>query len=432
MVRSVKLKARSLLLLLLAFGCSSLPDVDPHAAERACAASVGRLWCDGRCVTPATDVAHCGACGRACGDGMVCVEGRCDRRFSSLSASFQHTCGVEVGGAVWCWGANESAQVGDGDEAVAAPTPRRVAGVTATRVFAGYAHSCASAVDGSLVCWGANSHGELGGPGVSRLSLTPVTARGVMNTAVMAVGNGFSCAADAQGATLCWGSNEWGGLGDGRSGRRPPVAPAGVEGVTSMGAGWGHVCALAAKGEVWCWGSRGFAQVGDGVRSGITGVQPVPVRALSESSTALVVGNTNVCSLAGDGAVWCWGENVFALATPTEADHRWSPARVEGVEAVSLFGGFLTWYARRADGALVGWGLNDNGQLGVEGRPAGPVMALPTLASRVSTVVVGGGHACALLTDQTVRCWGNNNLGQLGNGSTGAVVRDPSPLQWAR
>ncbi|MEI2779670.1 MAG: hypothetical protein V9G19_27680 [Tetrasphaera sp.] len=170
---------------------------------------------------------------------MSCVDGGCTRRFVELSLRFRHTCAVEVGGAVWCWGSNASGQVGDGNEALAQPRPSRVPDLSATHVFAGMDDTCARAADDTLRCWGTNAGAQLGTGETSRLSTAPVTARGVVRTAAMALGAAFSCGADDDGAALCWGSNEWGGLGDGRSGARQPVAPRGLTGVTQLGAGWG-------------------------------------------------------------------------------------------------------------------------------------------------------------------------------------------------
>jgi alpha-tubulin suppressor-like RCC1 family protein len=417
--------------LLATVACSSLPAVDPGAPERACAATAGRTWCAPQCVDLAADPAHCGACGRACPGATVCADGRCTRRFVDLSSSFNHTCGVEVGGAVWCWGADESGQGGDGDQALARTRPTRAVGVTASRVFAGYAHTCARSTDGALRCWGADPHGELGDGATAAVRLEPVVARGATDTAAMALGMAFSCAADDRGAARCWGSNEWGGLGDGRSGRPQPVAPVGIAGVTALGAGWGHVCALAEFGAVWCWGSRGFAQTGDGRAVPVTAVATTPVQTLPEGIDALAVGNTVACALGGDRRVWCWGDNVLGSSGDGTTERRWAPVVVPGLEATALYGGFATFFARRADGSLVGWGKNDEGALGVAGgHQLVPVAVLGELAPRVARVVAGGSHACALLADQTVRCWGGNNLGQLGNGTTGAAVLAPSEPAW--
>lgn len=432
-LRGVSLGSRGLLpaALLAAMACSSLPSVDPGAAERACAATPGRAWCGAQCVELASDPSHCGACGRACAGGMTCGEGRCTRRFVDLSSSYNHTCGVEVGGAVWCWGANESGQAGDGDRALASARPVRARGVVATRVFVGYSHTCALSEDASLLCWGANPHNELGDGAPAMVRLEPVAARGVSRTAAMAVAMAFSCASDVDGAALCWGSNEWGGLGDGRSGRRQPVAPVGLAGVTAMGAGWGHACALGEGGAVWCWGSRGFAQTGDGREAPVTGVWTAPVVALQEGMTSLAVGNTVACALAGDGAVWCWGDNTYGSAGDGTTERRWSPAPVPGLAATALYGGFGSFFARRSDGVLVGWGKNDEGALGAAGgHRLVPVPVLEELAPRVARLVAGGTHACALLSDQTVRCWGGNSLGQLGRGTTGAPQPGPAEPAW--
>ena len=337
---------------------------------------------------------------------------------------------------MWCWGKNETGQLGDGDPVLTRSAPVRVVGVSATRVFAGYTHTCARGVDGALLCWGANPRGQLGDGATTAVQPEAVTARGVSargvsDTAAMATGDAFSCAADDRGAALCWGSNDWGGLGDGRSGRRQPVEPEGLAGVTALGAGWGHACALAERGAVWCWGSRGFAQVGDGRVSPITSVAVLPVQTISEGMTSLVVGNTVACALAGDARVWCWGENTYGSAGDSTTEARWLPVMVPGLEATALYGGFATFFARRLDGALVGWGKNDQGAVGVPGGDQRvPVATLGELAPRVARVVAGSVHACALLTDQTLRCWGGNNLGQLGRGTTGLADLTPVEPRW--
>ncbi|MEZ4408469.1 MAG: RCC1 domain-containing protein [Polyangiales bacterium] len=111
---------------------------------------------------------------------------RCTRRFVDLSSSMEHTCAVEVGGAV-VLGKERDGQLGDGDPVPRARRRCASRGEGATRVFAGYTHTCARAVDGSLRCWGANPHGELGDGSTAAVQAEAVTARGVSGTAAMAI-----------------------------------------------------------------------------------------------------------------------------------------------------------------------------------------------------------------------------------------------------
>jgi alpha-tubulin suppressor-like RCC1 family protein len=126
-------------------------------------------------------------------------------------------CAIEFGGVVACWGANDTGQVGDGTTNYA-PSPLRVPGIQASRVCTGGTHSCAVLTDGSVVCWGSNSSGQLG-DGTRQSSLVPVGVAGLTTRAnIVTCGFTHTCVLLADGSTYCWGSNDYGELGDGNTG----------------------------------------------------------------------------------------------------------------------------------------------------------------------------------------------------------------------
>jgi alpha-tubulin suppressor-like RCC1 family protein len=156
---------------------------------------------------------------------------RLDESIASASAvdvGQSTACAVLFGGVVECWGANEFGQAGDGTTNYA-PAPVRVPGIQAIDVCAGGGHSCAVLMDGTLRCWGTNSSGQLGA-GTAQASLAPVAVAGLPNR-VNAVSCGFThtCALLADSTTYCWGSNDFGELGNGTA-ERLSLVPVQVHG----------------------------------------------------------------------------------------------------------------------------------------------------------------------------------------------------------
>lgn len=137
----------------------------------------------------------------------------------ALGAGVDHTCAVIVDGAIYCWGRNNTAQLGSGEAGSDSPTPVRVAlpvGMAARFVSGGAGHGCATSSAGNLYCWGANADGQQGaGDGLDhptpRAAVTPAN---VTFTAV-SLGGTFSCAITAAGEAYCWGSDTQGQLGNG-------------------------------------------------------------------------------------------------------------------------------------------------------------------------------------------------------------------------
>ncbi|MCU1690956.1 MAG: regulator of chromosome condensation [Frankiales bacterium] len=241
-------------------------------------------------------------------------------------------------------------------------------------IAAGGLHSCAVLTGGPVQCWGSNDQGQLGN-GTVTTSTVPSTVPGVAGAVAVTAGNTHSCALIAGGTVQCWGLDANGQLGDGTTGdplllqqRRSPVTVSGVTSATAITAGGFHSCAIVAGGAVVCWGDDGAGQLGDG-RPGDKSLSATLVPGLS-AVTALSAGEFDTCALLAGGTVRCWGHNGFGqLGDGTRID-RSAPVPVQGLPDP-----------------------NTN-----------PVMAITT----------GYGHSCALTQDNKARCWGENDVGQLG------------------
>ncbi|MHB8059956.1 MAG: RCC1 domain-containing protein, partial [Gaiellaceae bacterium] len=370
---------------------------------------------------------------------------------SAVSAGSFHTCAV-VGGAVECWGSDDSGQLGNGNPLTNSSTPVMVSGLAnVTQISAGKYHTCALRNDGTVWCWGLNDYGELGNNSTTN-SPTPVQVRGVGGTGYLTGvtevdANGkFTCARLSSGEVRCWGRNQSGQLGSGAADNNThstPVAVVGVggggtlTGVSAITAGANHACALRSGGTVDCWGLNDHGQLGDGT----TTTSPDPVQVLGPGGTGYLSGVTqidggrmHVCALLPDSTVYCWGRNENGELGDGTKVNRSAPVRSGGIStASSISAGEYHSCARLADGTAQCWGAAAFGQIG-DGTTADtstPVTVIGPggfgILTGIAEISAGGGditetddfeHTCALTNDNTVICWGQNNYGQLGDGTT--------------
>ena len=198
-------------------------------------------------------------------------------KFRSISAGLLHSCGVTTDGRAWCWGSNELAPLGAGSRGMVVHMPAAVGGtVRFVAIGASYRHSCALATGGSVWCWGVNETGQLG-DGTTTDRETPVRVAGERRFKRLATSspNSHSCALALDGAAYCWGFNADGQLGNGSKTDSPrPVAVGGGLKFVSISAGRFHTCAVTVDDAVWCWGGGRFDGLGTGAKGGST----VPVR----------------------------------------------------------------------------------------------------------------------------------------------------------
>lgn len=402
-----------------------------------------------------------------------------------IVAGDNHTCALLAGGQVRCWGKNDHGQLGYGhtrtigdDELPSSAGPVSVTSNPAPTVAdltAAVDRTCALLSDGSVKCWGDNGFGQLGYGNLTTIgddelpsSVGPISlsaAPGVGATAI-AAGGGHTCALLTSGSLICWGQSNNGELGYGNTqtiGDNEPPSSAGPVDVTrAPGVGVDHLvagrfetCALLSDRTVKCWGLNTFGELGYGNTQTIGDDEPPSaIGAVSVSGTnseyliRVAAGDFHTCALLSNSGVRCWGssidgelgygnqnrigDNELPSSTPGV-----SVSATPGVTVVGLAAGFDHTCAILSNGALQCWGANVYGQLGLGNvnnvgddelpSSVGPVSVTSAPGVTVTAVAAGYGHTCVLLSDATVKCWGDNRYGQLGYGNTQTIGDNELP-----
>lgn len=400
-------------------GCTALDEADCAAVGRcgdhAVQPGFGET-CDGPALGGATCRDYDFFTGRpSCDVACQLGPGDCVNATRVTAREF-FACARNTDGTVSCWGANEGGQLGDGTT-LGRLTPVRVGGLhTATAVAAGLSHACALLADQTVRCWGFNDAGQLG-DGSTSASTTPVPVAGLADVAGLVAGYSHTCARLTNGAVRCWGKNTGGQLGDGSLvNRTSPVAPEGIENVVSIAAGDQHTCAVLPSGVANCWGVNGAGQLGDGT----TTRRPTPVAVVGLSDALVVAAGFNhTCAILGDGSARCWGSNSDGQlgngTTSFLAVH--TPVVVSGLSgAGSLALGFNHSCAQVTDGTLRCWGNNASGTLG-DGTNLPRYSPVAVGFGAVTSFSAGKAFTCAVPASGIPHCWGNNDNGELGNGT---------------
>jgi alpha-tubulin suppressor-like RCC1 family protein len=229
----------------------------------------------------------------------------------------------------------------------------------------------------------------------------------------------------AQTTLLAWGFNSSGEVGDGTTTTRSAQTPMqGLDAVTSIAANGGYLTALRVDGTVWATGDNKTGAIGLGPV--LDTLHPMQVPGLT-SVVAVAGGEENTYALTSDGTVWATGPNANGqLGNGTTTLSRiFQPVPGLG-RAVAIAAGLEVAYAVLADGTLWAWGRNDHGQLGQGTIGVGSMVPVKvTGLSNVTSVASGGLTGLALLADGTVRAWGDNEFGEVGDGTLTTDVLTP-------
>jgi alpha-tubulin suppressor-like RCC1 family protein len=318
------------------------------------------------------------------------------------------------------------------------------AALAVSTISAGGGYSCAIE-SGKAVCWGDNSVGELGDDSTAESAIpVPVDASGVLAGKTLiriAAGDSHTCALDSAGAAFCWGTDNNGQLGNGNTAAFSSV-PVAVDSsgalagkrLTQIAVGNVYTCALDSAGIAYCWGLNATGELGNGSTAAHSSV-PVAVDTsgalAGKRLTQITAAEFHTCALDSAGAGYCWGGGDFGDLGNGSMLASFVPVAVDASGA--LAGRALTQIAAAGEyhtcaltssGAAFCWGLNDLGQLG-DGSTAdssvpvavnsGGVLAGKTLRQ---IGAARGYHTCAVDTSGDAYCWGDDTEGQLGDGST--------------
>ena len=358
-------------------------------------------------------------------------------------------------GGVDCWGNDSVGEVGNGttggsDGVGGYDTPQAVTGITnAVSTTGNYEGYCAVLSTGGVKCWGDDESGELGNGTDDGAYDTPQAVTGITKAVSLAAdGNYAMCAVLSTGGVDCWGDNGSGEVGNGTVGGPDgdgdydtPQAATGITKAVSITGEYAGFCAALSTGGVDCWGDNGVGEIGNGTVDGPDNGgydTPQAVTGLTNARSVTSDEAEDYCAVLSTGAVDCWGDNLFGEVgngnpgvdyddTPQAATGITNAVSVIG-EQNALNGGFC---AVLATGAADCWGDNTDGEIG-NGTTGGPgpeggydaPQAVTGITKAVSAASGGYFGVCAVLSNGAADCWGDNQDGEIGNGTVDGPDND--------
>lgn len=374
----------------------------------------------GLAVTPA---AHAGPDGTSVPTAVAGLSG-----VTQIDAGDRSACAVLADATVACWGSDPDRY---GYPTKVSTAPQVVPGLTGVaRVSTDRGTTCVARLDGTAWCLGIGWLGDGDtGDGLPNVHYddvtTPVQVLGLTGVVDVSVGSGgTNCALKGDGTVWCWGDGRFGAIGDHpgpvyKYMTNTPKQVFGISTAKSITAGKQHVCAVLASDELRCWGTGpGIVQGGP---SAVPGLPPVIAASATEAAT---------CAVDVSRAVWCFGDNTYGEMGVTPNGPRAVTAPIAALtNAASVTTNEFHSCALRTDGTAACWGVTGHGELGNPdaGGDGTAELPIPVLGLPAATQISAGlTFTCALLADTTVRCWGDDRLGQLGNGDA-PLADDPPP-----
>ena len=355
-----------------------------------------------------------------------------NRTATDIAVGYQHACVILDNGAVKCWGGNSYGQlglesttnIGDGsgemgDNLVSVDLG---SGRTAIQIDSGLYHTCALLDDGTVKCWGKNTHGQLGIGNISAQGneedemgdhLVAVDLGSGRTAIAISSGGEMSCAILDTAVLKCWGDNQYGQLGQGHTENIGTGIELDSNGVSCIEG-------LVSEDNI----RECNAQIGNGL-SGID-------LGTNRTVYSVSVGYSHICAILDNSSVKCWGrgiegslglENTQNYGDETgEMGDSLPYVDLNNIKVKSISSGAYHTCVILADDNSTCWGDNQYGQLGIGSssdvgdlsNEMGENLKRVDLVGKTSQIVSGNDYSCAILDDGLIRCWGRSTWGQLG------------------
>ncbi|MBU1535443.1 hypothetical protein KKF84_08980 [Myxococcota bacterium] len=412
----------------------------------------GTLACDSNCEYELSSCEAGGYCGdsiingvESCDDGELdgetcvtlgCSHGgalTCDEncefstfnchRFTSLTGGVSHTCGLLFNGDAACWGVDNNGQLGINSTGGLHNTPTNVyGGHTFSQISSRLNHTCAVTTSNDAYCWGLNADEQVGDGSVSNRN-RPTLVIGGHSFRRIAAGDKHTCGVTTDGDAYCWGSNTYGQLGDNTTtNSATPTLVYGLLDFEEIVTGGYHSCGLTTTGSVYCWGRNASGQLGDNTTTDISA--PVLVSG-GQSFRSITAGSYYTCGITTAYAARCWGLNSSGELGDGTTTNKHVPTAVTGVTSfIQISAGYNSTCGMNTAGNAYCWGSNVFGKLGDDSLidSSSPIPVVDGYGHVFTEVFAMYNQACSYYGSSAfngiAKCWGRNNWGQLGNGTS--------------
>ncbi len=352
----------------------------------------------------------------------------CVPAFKSVSTGKDHVCAIDYYDDLYCWGSNFNAQLGNGESGTGKekkiPFKVKSVSTTWTKVSSGEAHTCGIDQGSDLYCWGYNYFGQLGNneSGEGKQEIEPVlvyaSADGSFST-----GRNHSCSIKSEDL-YCWGQNSSGQLGSGNYDNiNQPFNIASTINWEMISAGDSHTCGITTDNDLYCWGMNASGQIGDGTIN----MKNVPEHIGTEKWNYVSAGFDHTCGIQVGGTLFCWGGNSEGQLGDNETNNNSNiPVGVDSIMVTSwkmVSAGNMHTCGISSEDKLYCWGKNNYGQLG-NGTIEPQNYPGELMGNGWADVSAGDGFTCAVKITGAMYCWGLNEFGQLGIGAITGYYSD--------
>ena len=349
--------------------------------------------------------------------------------FDSLSCFYAGCCGLLTNGSTMCWGSNKFGQLGIGTKSISeSKVPLAIdLNIEFNSLYSGSTHSCGLSED-DLFCWGDNGEGQLNSGLFTLIDFTTYLDES-KNFNILNLGAKFTCGLSNDGSLYCIGFNNNGQLGDNSTDNLDSFNEVyGDYNFSSFEIGYLYTCGLLQNGTALCWGDNSQGQIGDNTNDD----RWIPTSVHGNYGFSHIsLGQYSTCGLLQNGTALCWGDGLEGQLGNNATGDSLVPTSMYGNYTFSeiVAGSSKSFCGFLINGTALCWGDNSKGQIGDNTTTDRWIPTSVYGNYDFSSLHIGRTHVCGLLQNGTALCWGDNTFGQLGdNQSCGLDCHLPQPI----